>query len=278
MGLVNISTPVKDVISCKLGEGVLAASTGLDTPDKSIIGVEKRQCFLVTCTSSIMELCAATGNFRYDNTRESTCIAGILSPMAKENYEQYKGRRNQEGDKRVIFMNLDTFEMDFDGTDRYPLVIKDDVTGAELYVGTGIKAKYSFRIADPALFYKYVCGDIEGDFPLSEVAPQLHVEIGTAFLGASMKASQEPLNYEKLDSYKKTIADLMKEEVQERWNEFRGLKLESIEILEFKFDEGIRKFEEVRKANETISASEWTCRCGKVNKGNFCTECGSPRV
>lgn len=277
MGLINISTPVKDAISCKLGENVLAASTGFNTPDKSIIGVDKKQCFLVTCTGKIMELCAATGNFRYDQTRESSCIAGTLPKVAKTNFEQFKGRRNQEGDKKVIFINIDTFEMDFDGTDRYPVLIKDDVTDLELHVNLGIKAKYSFRISDPALFYKFVCGDIEGDFSLSEVAPQIHVEVGTAFLGASMRLPEYHMDYYKIDSYKKVIADLMKEEIQQRWEDFRGISLESLEITDFVIDGDMSGFEKMRKMKQLMQESEWTCECGTLNKGNFCINCGKPR-
>lgn len=277
MGLVNISTPVKDAIACEFGENVLAASTGYDTPDRSIIEAKKKQCFLITCEGSIMELCAATGNFRYDQTRESTCISGVLSPMAKANYEQYKGRRNQSGDKKVLFINIDTFEMAFDGTDRYPVVVKDYLTGLELIADLGIKAKYAFRISDPALFYKYVCGDIEGDFPLSEVAPQIHVEVGTAFLGASMKLPEGHMDYDKIDSYRKIIADLMKEEIQKRWEDFRGISLESLEVTDLIIDTDLSWFEKMRKMQELAGASEWTCECGTLNKGNFCINCGNPR-
>ena len=244
-------------------------------------------------------------------------------------------------DQRVYFFNLKEIMGNKYGTPApIPFRVVDHNIGLDMDVSIRCNGEYSYRITDPMLFYKNVCGNIQQDYTRSQLDSQLKSEFLSALQPAFARISAQGIRYSSLTAHTIEMAKAMNQVLSAKWGTLRGISVVSVgvhSVIASAEDEATLK--ELQKSavfrNPNMAAaymvqaqadamktaagnkngammgfmgmnmaqtagglnanalyqmghqqaqppvaapasnSKWTCKCGTVNTGKFCTECGS---
>ena len=90
--------------------------------------------------------------------------------------------------------------------------------------------EYSYRVVDPVLFYKNICGNVSGEFTRDKIDSQLKSELLTALQPAFAKVSDMGIRYSSLPGHTTEIADALNEVLSKKWTEFYGIKISSFGV------------------------------------------------
>lgn len=83
--------------------------------------------------------------------------------------------------------------------------------------------EYSYKIADPMLFYKNVCGNVSQDYTRDQLDSQLKSEFLTALQPAFARISALGIRYSALPGHTMELAQAMNEVLSGKWGATRGL-------------------------------------------------------
>lgn len=203
--------------------------------DGSVIAVNEGQCMLIVDQGRIAEVCDEPGEFVYDASAEPSFFHGDLEESVMRSFEEL-GRRFSFGgsagrDQRVYFVNLREITGNKYGTPApIPYRVVDRNIGLDLETGVRCHGEYSFRIADPVLFYANVCANVEDVFYREELEGQMRSELLTAMQAALARISARGIRYSELPGYTVQIADALNEELSEKWEKIRGIRIVSFGI------------------------------------------------
>ena len=89
---------------------------------------------------------------------------------------------------------------------------------------------YSYRIADPLLFYTNVCGNVEKEYTRDELDSQLKTEFVSALQPAFGRLSELELRPNQIVTHNTDLENAMNTALSEKWRELRGLKVVSIAL------------------------------------------------
>ncbi|MCQ2480985.1 MAG: SPFH domain-containing protein [Clostridia bacterium] len=201
----------------------------------SVIAVADGQCMIIVEQGKVVEFCAEPGEFVYDSSTEPSIFTGSLKTSIKETFKTI-GRRIAFGgetakDQRVYYFNTKELIDNKFGTQN-PIQFKthDVDTGLSLNVGIRCNGVYSYRIADPILFYSNVCANVSNEYRRSELDPQLKSEFLNGLQPAFAKISALRIDYTELPGYTLQLADEMNQVLSSKWGEIRGLEIVNIGI------------------------------------------------
>ena len=90
--------------------------------------------------------------------------------------------------------------------------------------------EYSYKIVDPLMFYKNVCGNVEEPYTRDKIDSQLKSELLTALQPAFAKISAMGVRYSAVPAHTTELADALNEVLSEKWGELRGLKVASFGV------------------------------------------------
>ncbi len=117
--------------------------------------------------------------------------------------------------------------------------VKDrhDLTQMDLRVT--LSGVFSFRIIDPAVFYKNICGNVTGTVRVKDVLPQLQTELAQGLATALANVSSGGAVYltdlsEETGNIEETAAKLL----TDRWTAGRGFAVTSIALDECRISQG----------------------------------------
>lgn len=96
--------------------------------------------------------------------------------------------------------------------------------------------EYSYRIADPMLFYTNVCGNVDDQYNRDSIDSQLKSELLTA-LSALQKSLELGIRYSALPGHTMELADALNEVLSKKWNELRGISIVSFGVSSVKASE-----------------------------------------
>ncbi len=309
----------------------------------SKIAVADGQCMLIVEQGKVVELCAEPGEFTYDTSTEPSIFAGKLGTSILDSFKTIGKRFTFGGDtakdQRVYYINTKELIGNKYGTaNPVPFRVVDNNIGLDADIAIRCFGEYSYRVADPILFYTNVCGNIADCYEREEIDSQLKSELLTALQPAFAKISAMGIRYSALPGHTMEMAEALNEVLSSKWRELRGLEIVSFGVSSVKAsEEDEAMIKELQKtavyrnpnmagaaivgaqaeAMKTAAANEngammgfmgmgmaqqagginaqslfqmgqqqpaaapavsgWTCSCGKVNEGKFCTECGSPK-
>ena len=151
----------------------------------SIIAVNEGQCMMIVEQGAIVEFTAEAGEFVWDSSTEPTIFFGGLGQGIKGTWETLKKRFTMGGDtgkdQRVYFFNTKEIIGNKYGTaNSVPLRVVDPNIGLDMDIGIRCFGEYSYKLTDPMLFYKNVCGNISADYTRDKIDSQLKTELLTA--------------------------------------------------------------------------------------------------
>ena len=305
----------------------------------AVIAVNEGQCMMIVEQGQIVEFAAEAGEFTWNSSTESTIFYGGLGSGLKGSWENLKRRftfgADTAKDQRVYFFNIKEIVGNKYGTPApVPFRVVDANIGLDMDISIRCNGEYSYKITDPMLFYKNVCGNVTQDYTRGQLDSQLKSEFLTALQPAFAQISAQGIRYSALPGHTMEIAQAMNNVLSAKWSGLRGISVASVgvnSVTASADDEATMK--ELQKsavfrdtnmaaahmvqaqaeAMKTAAANEngammgfmgmnmaqmaggfdanalfkmgrqpssapaggWKCKCGTVNTGKFCTECGS---
>ena len=201
----------------------------------SIIAVADGQAMIIVDQGKIVEFCAEPGEFIYDESSEPSVFNGPLGEGVRQTFRNI-GRRftfgGQPGkDQRVYYFNLKEITENKYGTPSpIPFRVVDNNIGLDIDISIRCNGKYSYKIADPLLFYSNVSGNVAQSYPRSELDGQLKSELLSKLHPAFAKVSAMGIRYSALPGHTMEIADALNELLTEKWYRLRGLTISSFNI------------------------------------------------
>lgn len=203
--------------------------------DGSAIAVNEGQCMIIVEQGEIVEVCAEAGVFVYDASSEPSIFSGSLGESIRQVFATI-GRRFTFGgdagkDQRVYYFNLkEILDNRFGTREPIPFRVVDKSIGLDLDASVRLNGVYSYRIANPLLFYKNVTGNVEESFTRAEIDSQLKSEFLTFLAPALARISAMGIRYSELPAHSVALRDALCEVLTEEWTEKRGLEVVSVAI------------------------------------------------
>lgn len=199
----------------------------------SIIAVNEGQCMIIVDQGEIVEFCADAGEFVYDASTEPSLFYGNLGDNVVNTFKNIGKRFTFGGstgkDQRVYYFNIKEVMGNLFGTaSPIPFRIVDNNIGLDVDTTVKCNGQYSFKITDPLLFYKNVCGNVTQDYNKSELLNTLKTELLTALQPALAKISAMGIRYYELAGNTEQMADALNEVLSEKWSNLRGIEIVSI--------------------------------------------------
>ncbi len=198
--------------------------------DGSVVAVADGQCMMVVENGEVVEVCAEPGEFVYDTGTEPSVFAGNLGDAVRRSFEQV-GRRFSFGgdagkDQRVYYFNTKEIVGNKYGTaSPVPFRVVDEKIGLDVDITVRCNGEYSYRLVDPLMFYKNVCGNVEGAYTRDLIDSQLKSELLTALQPAFARISEMGIRYSAVPAHTKELADALNEELSHQWRETRGIQI-----------------------------------------------------
>lgn len=203
--------------------------------DGAAIAVNDGQCMIIVEQGAIVDVCAEPGEFTYDRSSEPSVFYGSLGEGIKKTFSQI-GRRFTFGgdtgkDQRVYFFNTkEIYGNKYGTTAPIPFRIVDTSIGLDLDTAVRCNGEYSYKLSDPLLFYRNVCGNVEEPYTRDRLDSQLKSELLTAMQPALARISEMGIRYSAVPAHAATLADILNEELSETWSGLRGIRIASFGV------------------------------------------------
>ena len=208
----------------------------------SVVAVADGQCMMIVDQGRIAEFCAEPGEFTYDASTEPSVFAGRLGDSIKKTFAAM-GRRFTFGgeppkDQRVYYFNTKELIGNKYGTPGpVPFRVVDNNIGLDMDISIRCFGEYSYRICDPMLFYKNVCGNVTESYTRESIDGQLKTELMTALQPAFARISEMGIRYSALPGHTMELAQALNELLSAKWRELRGLEIVSFGVSSVKASE-----------------------------------------
>ena len=200
----------------------------------SVIAVNEGQCMMIVEQGKIVEFAAEAGEYTWNSSSEPTIFQGGLEGL-EGSWETLKRRFTFGGDtakdQRVYFFNLKELVGNKYGTPApIPFRVVDNNIGLDMDVSIRCNGEYSYKIADPMLFYKNVCGNVSQDYTRDQLDSQLKSEFLTALQPAFARISALGIRYSALPGHTMELAQAMNEVLSGKWGATRGLAIVAVGV------------------------------------------------
>lgn len=228
----------KNVLVVKGQKRVTSRTTNTKGNDNIIsngsgIAVADGQCMIIVEQGKIVEVCAEPGQFTYDTSTEPSLFSGSLGKSIIETFKTM-GKRFAYGgdtgkDQRVYYFNTkEIIDNKFGTANPLPFRVVDSKIGLDIDVSIRCNGVYSYKIANPILFYTNVCGNVEQEYTRSEIDSQLKTEFISALQPAFAKLSALEIRPNQVPAHAEELSSFMNEALNKKWGELRGLQVVSI--------------------------------------------------
>lgn len=208
----------------------------------SVIAVNDGQCMLIVEQGKVVDVCAEPGEYKYDMSTEPSVFCGDLGEGIRNVFQQIGKRFTFGGespkDQRVYFVNTKELVGNKYGTPNpVPFRVVDANVGLDIDISIKCFGEYSYRIANPILFYTNVCGNVEEDYEREEIDGQLKSELMTALQPAFARISEQGIRYSALPGHTQELSDALNQVLSEKWNNLRGIRIVSLGVSSVKASE-----------------------------------------
>ena len=201
----------------------------------SVIAVNEGQCAMIVQQGQIVEFAAEAGEYTWNASSEPSIFYGGLGNGIKDSWETLKRRFTFGGDtgkdQRVYFFNLKELIGNRYGTPSpVPFRVVDPNIGLDMDISIRCNGEYSYKITDPMLFYKNVCGNTADNYTRDRFDSQLKAEFLTALQPAFAKISAMGIRYSALPGHTAELADAMNDALSAKWSALRGISIVSVGV------------------------------------------------
>ena len=199
------------------------------------IAVADGQCMMIVEQGKVVDICADPGEYTYDASTEPSIFAGSLGEGIRSTFQTI-GKRFAYGgdtgkDQRVYYFNTkELVDNKFGTPTPIPFRVVDSRIGLDIDVSVRCHGIYSYRIADPLLFYTNVCGNVEQEYTREELDSQLKTEFVSALQPAFGRLSELELRPNQIVTHNTELENAMNEVLSAKWEQLRGLKVVSVAL------------------------------------------------
>ncbi len=218
------------------------------------LAVADGQCMIIVDQGRVVEICAVPGEYTYDMSTEPSLFSGSLGSSILETFKTMGNRIAHGGDtgkdQRVYYFNTkELVDNKFGTPNPVPFRITYEDIGRSFTAGVRCNGTYSYKIADPLLFYTNVCGNVSRAYTRADIDSQLKSEFLSALQPAFAKLSAQGIRYDELPGHTMEISDAMNETLCKKWKELRGLSIVSVAVnsvtISKEDEDRIKKFEDL---------------------------------
>lgn len=205
----------------------------------SVIAVADGQCMLIVEQGKIVDVCAQSGEYRYDASTEPSVFSGDLGDSILEVFKAIGKRFTFGGetpkDQRVYYINTKELIGNKYGTPSpVPFRVVDRNIGLDVDISVSCFGEYSFRISNPLLFYTNICSNVEGEYTRDRLTGQMKTELLTALQPAFSKISDMGIRYSSLPGHTMEMADALNDVLSAKWRDIRGIEIVSFGVSSVK--------------------------------------------
>ncbi len=240
----------KDLISCEnMGNDVLMMKKTTDTgviSKKSVIRVMPGQCAIIMQNGKVLDASAEEGDYVFDESTAPSFFAGNFGAVFKEMWQRFTyggGTLNQQA---VFYFNTKEIMDNKFGT-ATPIPFQDwshpvpnQMTGGLTPLSVKVKCygKYTFKIADPALFMKEIAGTADV-YKKEQIVEQMRTEVMSVFQNVLNELGTEKYKVPVLELPSQTdeIKELMDEKIYDEPIRKRGLNIVVFAVESVTLDE-----------------------------------------
>ncbi len=199
------------------------------------IAVADGQCMIIVEQGKVVEVCAEPGEFTYDRSTEPSIFTGSLGKSILDTFKTVGKRFTYGGDtgkdQRVYYFNTkELIDNKFGTPNPIPFRVVDHKIGLDVDVSVRCSGVYSYKIADPLLFYTNVCGNVEQDYTRDQLESQLKSEFISALQPAFARLSAMELRPNQIVAHNAQLEEAMNQELSAEWGKLRGLTVVSIAL------------------------------------------------
>lgn len=199
------------------------------------IAVADGQCMMIVEQGRIMDVSAEPGLYTWDQSSEPSIFSGSLGKSILDTFKTV-GRRFAHGgdsgkDQRVYYFNIRELPNNKFGTATpIPFRVVDRNIGLDIDITLRANGVYSFKMADPLLFYTNVSGNVERDYTRDQLETQLRGEFLSALQPAFARLSEMGLRYSAIPGHTMELSQALNTALTEKWRNLRGLEVVSVAI------------------------------------------------
>ena len=229
-----------NVLACKGRKRTGSRSSNTKGSDNiitngSVVVVNEGQCMMIVDQGQIVEFAAEAGEYTWDSSTEPTVFYGEMDSGLLDSWETMKRRFGFGGDtakdQRVYYFNLKEIVGNKYGTPSpVPFRVVDQNIGLDMDIAIRCNGEYSYKIEDPILFYKNVCGNVAGEYTRQQLDSQLKAEFMTALQPAFAQISAMGIRYSALPGHTLELANAMNDALSAKWSELRGIRVVSVAV------------------------------------------------
>lgn len=199
----------------------------------SVIAVADGQCMIIVEQGKVVEVCAEPGEFTYDSSSEPSIFAGSLGQSIKQTFATIGKRFTFGGDtakdQRIYYFNTKEIKDNLFGTPNpIPFRVVDSKINLDIDTSVRCNGKYSYKIANPLIFYTKVCGNVEEDYDKSKLDGMLKTEFISALAPAFSDISNLEIRPNQLSGHIPELTDALNKALTEKWGQLRGLEVVSV--------------------------------------------------
>ena len=206
----------------------------------SKINIADGQCLIIVENGKIIEYCAESGQYTYDNKIAPSLLSGGLKDLKStfaDMFNRFKAGGSVTNQQLVFYINIKEIMDNKVGWGSVPF--RDSEFNFTVKVnGFGV---YSYKITNPLLFYTNIAGNVAGEYKRSDLDSMLKHEVTASIQVAFGKIATEKIAYDQLSLYPKEIGRHINEELSVEWRDRRGIEIVSLAVAHIDVDEESRK-------------------------------------
>ncbi len=199
------------------------------------IAVADGQCMLIVEQGKIVEVCAEPGEYTFDKSTEPSVFSGSLGKSIVETFKTMGKRFGYGGDtakdQRVYYINIKEMTDNKFGTPNpVPFRVIDKNIGLDIDVSLRASGVYSYKIADPIIFYTNIAGNVSDEYRKEQIDAQLKTEFVSALQPAFGKLSALGLRPSQIIEHNAELESALNEQLSEKWGTLRGIDVVSVAL------------------------------------------------
>lgn len=183
----------------------------------------------------VVEVCADPGEYTYDASTEPSIFSGSLGDGIRKTFDTI-GKRFAFGgdtgkDQRVYYFNTkELVDNKFGTANPIPFRVVDSRIGLDVDVAVRCHGVYSYRIADPLLFYTNVMWKCGAGVYQRGAGRTAEGGVISALQPAFGRLSELELRPNQIVTHNTELENAMNEVLSAKWEELRGLKVVSVAL------------------------------------------------
>jgi len=206
----------------------------------SKINVADGQCMLIIENGRIVDYCAEPGQYTYNTQLQPSLLGGGLKDLGAS-FVQI-GKRFVAGgaptdQQKVYYVNTKEIINNKIGWGKIPFRHYDPEFDKSIIVQVQGFGMYTFKIADPLMFYKNLAGNITADYRKETLLTTMKSEIMSALNPALGKIALTKIPYDALILYPQELGKYVNEEIGPRWGTDRGIEIKAFSVESITVDD-----------------------------------------